>query len=228
MTTDVPSRRGVLFDVDGTLIDNTYVHTVAWWQAFRERGYAVRMSDIHTSIGEGSDQLLEELIGVQDPEVASAHSRHYTPYLGQVRPFRGATELLRATADAGLTVVLASSVKSDEVDLLLEILDAADVVTTVASSGDVERTKPAPDPLQAAMAKGGLHPTRAVMVGDTVWDVEASRRSGVECVAVRTGGWSGARLREAGAVDVYDDAAALLADLDSSPIGRLARLPPSR
>lgn len=224
MTMDAPARRGVLFDVDGTLIDNTYVHTVAWWQAFRERGYAVRMSDIHTSIGEGSDQLLEELIGTQDPQVAAAHSRYYAPYLGQVHPFRGAPELLRATAAAGLTVVLASSVKSEEIDLLLEKLNTADTVTSVATSGDVDRTKPAPDPVQAAMTKGDLDASGAVMVGDTVWDVEAARRSGVECVAVCTGGWSRARLRQAGAVDVYEDAAALLADLDSSPIGRLARL----
>lgn len=224
MTADNP-RPGVLFDVDGTLIDNGYVHVVAWWQAFRERGYDVRMSDIHTAIGKGSDQLVEAVSGRQDPSVSAAHSRYYAPYLGQVRPFPKAAELLRTAAESGLTVVLASSVKSDEVDELLEILGAGDVITSVASSGDVQHTKPQPDPLQAAMDKGGLGPSASVMVGDTIWDVEAAQRAGLPCVAMRTGGWSDARLRSAGAVEVYDDTAALLEAFDGSAVGRLAREP---
>ncbi len=223
MAADGHDHRGVLFDVDGTLIDNDYVHVVAWWQAFRERGYDVRMSDIHTAVGKGSAQLVEDVGGRHDSSVSAAHSRYYAPYLGQVRPFPRAAELLRRTAEAGLAVVLASSVKSDEVDELLETLGARDVVTTVASSGDVERTKPQPDPLQVAMGKGGLDLAGTVMVGDTIWDVEASRRAGVPCVAVRTGGWSDARLRSAGAVDIYDDTAALLNAFDTSPLGKLAR-----
>lgn len=216
-------QRGVLFDVDGTLIDNDYVHVVAWWQAFRERGYDVRMSDIHAAIGKGSDQLVEAVAGRQDSAVSAAHSRYYAPYLGQVRPFPKAPQLLRKTAEAGLTVVLASSVKSDEVDELLEILGVGDVIAAVASSGDVSRTKPQPEPIQTALHKGGLEPSRAVLVGDTIWDVEAAQRAGVPCVAVRTGGWSDDRLRSTGAADIYDDTAALLEDFDNSPLGALAR-----
>ncbi len=73
------------------------------------------------------------------------------------------------------------------------------------------------------MEEAGLDPSACVMVGDTVWDVEASRRAGVPCVAVRTGGWTGQQLRAAGAVEVYDDVAALLENLDNSSLGQLAR-----
>lgn len=222
-TSDRPQRRGVLFDVDGTLIDTNYLHVVAWWQAFRERGYDVAMAGIHEAIGMGSDKLVQQVLGTQDPSVSEAHSRYYAPFLGRLRPFPGAADLLRATASLGLAVVLASSVSSDQVDLLLDTLKAGDVIETVVSSSDAEQTKPAPDLVQVAMQRSGLDPGGCVMVGDTAWDVEAAGRSGVACAGVRTGGWSAERLRAAGAVAVYDDVAALLAELEDSPIGRLAR-----
>jgi phosphoglycolate phosphatase-like HAD superfamily hydrolase len=222
MGTKAARRRGVLFDVDGTLIDSTYLHVVAWWQAFRERGHEVRMVDIHEAVGMGSDKLVQAVLGRPDPSVSPAHSRYYAPYLGHLRPFPRAADLLRATAGLGLAVVLASSVKSDEVDLLLDALGAGDVIDTVVSSGDVEETKPEPDLVQSAVERGRLDPGACVMVGDTAWDVEAAARAGVPCIGVRTGGWPAGRLREAGAVAVYDDAAELLAALRDSPIGRLA------
>lgn len=211
----------MLFDVDGTLVDTNYLHVVAWWQAFRERGYDARMADIHQAVGMGSDKLIQQVLGRQDPSVSAAHSRYYAPYLGRLRPFPRAAELLRATASLGLAVVLASSVKSDEVGLLLDTLQAGDVIETVVSSSDAEETKPEPDLIQVAMQRGRLDPGGCVMVGDTAWDVEAAARSGVPCIGVRTGGWSAERLRAAGAVAVYDDVAALLAELDDSPIARL-------
>ncbi len=223
MTTVGPGRRGVLFDVDGTLIDTNYLHVVAWWQALRERGYDVTMAGIHEAVGMGSDKLMQRILGKEDPSVSAAHSRYYAPYLGRLRPFPRAADLLRATAQLGLAVVLASSVKSDEVDILLDTLQAGDAIETVVSSSDAEQTKPAPDLVQVAMRRSGLDPGECVMVGDTAWDVEAAGRSGVPCIAVRTGGWSAERLRAAGAVAVYDDVAALLAELPDSPIGRLAR-----
>jgi beta-phosphoglucomutase-like phosphatase (HAD superfamily) len=52
----------VLFDVDGTLIDSTYLHTVTWWEAFRQAGHDVAMARIHRAIGMGADRLLTELL----------------------------------------------------------------------------------------------------------------------------------------------------------------------
>jgi phosphoglycolate phosphatase-like HAD superfamily hydrolase len=119
-------------------------------------------------------------------------------------------------------VVLASSVKGDEVGVLLDALGARDVIDTMVSSADVGPTKPEPDLLEAAMERGHLDPGSSVMVGDTVWDVAAAERAGVPCIGVCTGGWPAERLRAAGAVAVYDDVATLLGDLKASPIGRLA------
>jgi phosphoglycolate phosphatase-like HAD superfamily hydrolase len=122
----VPDERngGVVFDVDGTLLDTNYLHIAAWWEAFAERGHDVRCADVHRAIGMGSAELVERVLGRPDPTVSPAHSRHYAPYLGRMRPLPGAARLLRATAGLGLDVVLATSAKDDEVDLMLDALGA--------------------------------------------------------------------------------------------------------
>ena len=223
MTSDSGRRRGLVFDVDGTLIDTNYLHVAAWWQAFRERGYDVRMADIHEAIGMGSDKLMDRLLGKRDSSVSAAHSRYYAPYLGRLRPFPRAAELLRAVASQGLAVVLASSAKGEEIGLMVDTLQAGDVIETVVSSSDADESKPEPDLVQVAIERGRLDPAECVMVGDTAWDVQAAARAGVPCIGVRTGGWSADSLRSAGAVAVYDDVADLLTKLEDSPIAGLAR-----
>jgi phosphoglycolate phosphatase-like HAD superfamily hydrolase len=214
---------GVVFDVDGTLLDTNYLHVAAWWEAFAERGHDVRCADIHRAIGMGSAELIERVLGRPDPTVSPAHSRHYAPYLGRMRPLPGAAGLLRATAGLGLDVVLATSAKDDEVDLMLDALGARSAVRAVVSSGDVGQAKPDPGIVEKALDESGIDPGRAVMVGDTVWDVVAAERAGIRCIGLLCGGIAAADLRGAGAAQVYDDPAALLGGLQASPIGRLVR-----
>jgi HAD superfamily hydrolase (TIGR01509 family) len=216
-------RGGVLFDVDGTLLDTNYLHVVAWWEAFRERGHDVRCADIHRAIGLGSDELVQRVLGKDDPSVSDAHSRYYAPYLGQMRPLPGARELLVTTATLGLGVVVATSAKGDEVGLMLDALGVGSAISSVVSSTDVERAKPGPGIVERALTASGTVPGEAVMVGDTVWDVIAARRAGVPCIGLLSGGIEAEQLRDAGAAEIYRDAAALLEDLEASGIGRLAR-----
>jgi HAD superfamily hydrolase (TIGR01549 family) len=220
----VPDERsggGVIFDVDGTLLDTNYLQVAAWWEAFRERGHEIRCADVHRALGMGSAELVERVLGRPDPSVSAAHSRHYAPYLGRIRPLPGAADLLRATAGLGLDVVLATSAKDDEVDLMTDALGAGSVVTTVISSGDVERAKPDPGIVRKALDESDIDPGRAVMVGDTIWDVLAAKRAGLPCIGLLCGGTAEAELRGAGAVEVYHDPAALLGDIRASPIGQL-------
>jgi phosphoglycolate phosphatase-like HAD superfamily hydrolase len=87
----------------------------------------------------------------------------------------------------------------------------------------VERGKPAPDLLGVAVEQHGLDPARTVVVGDSVWDVEAARKADLPCIALRCGGISAQELTEAGADAVYADPADLLEHLDASPLGRITR-----
>jgi HAD superfamily hydrolase (TIGR01509 family) len=213
----------VIFDVDGTLVDTNYLHAVCWWEAFRQKDHHVDMAEIHRAIGMGSDKLLDHLLPEDrdrdaDDALADAHKALYAAYWTRLRAFDGAADLLRACADRGMTVILASSASSDELAALRAALDADDVITAATSSSDAEQSKPAPDIVGIALDRAGVEPGQAVFVGDSVWDVHACRKAGVTCVAVRSGGICAEDLREAGAVAVYDGVAELLRRIEDSPL----------
>ena len=220
---DGSGSAGVLFDVDGTLVDTNYLHVIAWWQAFRSQGHDVPMTRLHRTVGQGSDQFVSSILDRDDDKVADAHSDFYGQWKHQLVAFPGAADLLRMTKKAGLSVVLATSASEDEAEHLTAAIDADDAIDVVTTKDDVDASKPDPDIIQAALDKAGLQPGDAVFVGDTVWDVQAAGRAGVPCVCVLTGGISESELREVGAIAVYRDVAHLAAEFDDSPLGKLAR-----
>ena len=219
-----PSRHGgVIFDMDGTLLDTNYLQVAAWREAFREHGHDICCADVHRALGMGSAELVQRVLGRPDPSVIDAHSRHFAPYLGRMRPQPGAADLLAATARLGLSVVVATSAKDDEVDLMLDAVGARDAIGTVVSSGAVEPAKPHPDIVALALRDSGTDRARAVMVGDAVWDVIAARRAGIPCIGLLCGGTAEEQLRDVGAIEVYPDPAALLGRLHASAIGQLGQ-----
>jgi HAD superfamily hydrolase (TIGR01509 family) len=217
-----------LFDVDGTLVDTNYLHAVTWWEAFAQAGFAVQMAQIHRAIGMDSDQMLDKLLPADrdkdaDPDLHAAHSALYSVYWSRLRPLPGAADLLRACKRRGLAVVLASSADEPEFGVLRAALDAEDAIDAATFSGDVESSKPAPDLVEAALAKAGAPAAEAVFIGDTVWDVRACQKAGVRCIGVLSGGVSRDELISAGAAAVYSDPADLLAALDTSLLGNSGR-----
>src|SRR3954453_3739039 len=211
---------GVLFDVDGTLVDTNYLHVVAWWQAFRSQGHEVPMTVLHRTVGQGSDQFVSSILGRDDDKVADAHSDFYGQWKHQLVAFAGAADLLRMTKKAGASVVLATSASEAEAEHLTAAIDADDCIDVVTTQADVDASKPDPDIVNTALSKAGLSAQDAVFVGDTVWDVVAAGRAGVACIGVLTGGISEAEIRDAGAIAVYRDVAHLLDEFDSSPLAR--------
>jgi HAD superfamily hydrolase (TIGR01509 family) len=219
------SLRAVLFDVDGTLVDTNYLHAVTWWQAFAQGGHYVPMTDIHHSIGMGSDQMLGRLLPADrdqgaDEDLRASHDALYTTYWSRLRPLPGAADLLRACKARGLRVVLASSAGQAESGVLRAALDAEDAIDDATFSGDVDRTKPAPDLVEVALEKADVPAEQAVFVGDTVWDARASRKAGVPCIGLLSGGIGREELADAGVALIYADPADLLARLPESLIGQ--------
>jgi HAD superfamily hydrolase (TIGR01509 family) len=216
--TGVPERlAGVLFDVDGTLVDTTYLHAVTWWEALRQGDHDVPMWTIHRAIGMGADKILDALLGEdrdrdEDRKLADAHSALYSTYWDRLRPLPGAADLLRACKASGRTTVLASSASERELRALRRALDADDAIDVATSASDAKQSKPAPDILGVALDRAGLVADEVVLVGDSVWDVRAAANLRILCIAVTCGGTSASELAEAGAVAVYRDPADLLAD----------------
>ncbi|WP_375485571.1 HAD family hydrolase [uncultured Jatrophihabitans sp.] len=209
------TARGVLFDVDGTLVDSGYIHAVCWWQALRQHDRDVPTATIHRSVGMGGDKLVPHVLGedVGDDvveQIVASHDAVYATYWDRLRIMPGARELVRTCHDAGLTTVLASSAGSAELGVLRGVLDLDDAIDAVTGSADSRGSKPDPDLVQVALDKAGLRPRESVFVGDAVWDVEAATSAGVECIGVECGGTSEAELRDAGASAVFRDPADLL------------------
>lgn len=215
-------RRGVLFDIDGTLVDTSYLHTVSWWQAFRQAGMDTSMARIHRAIGMGGEHLVHEVTdGAADDqaeELKASHDALYSAHWPALRLLPGARELVRHCHQAGLVTVLASSAGKAEFDVLTRVLDLDDVIDAATGSADADSSKPDPDIVLVALEKSGLQPENAVFVGDAVWDVQASAKAGLRCVGLESGGTSAAELTEAGAVQTYRDAAQLLQQFSGSPL----------
>jgi HAD superfamily hydrolase (TIGR01509 family) len=219
-------EKGVLFDVDGTLIDSAYIHTLAWWQAFRQSGFDVPMARIHRCVGMGGARLVDSLLPDSrnkdvDEAILSAHSGVFGTYWPSLRPLDGARDLLAKCSEKGLAVALASSAREQDLEALRSALSADDFIDAATSSNDAENSKPEPDILVAALEAVGLDASGAVYVGDAVWDVMAAGKLGIPTIALTCGGTSEAELREAGAVEVYDGPRELLDNLGGSAIGRL-------
>lgn len=214
---------GVLLDVDGTLIDSNEAHARSWSEALAEFGKNVPAERILPLIGMGGDKIMPDLLGADSESPtgkrfskrrAGIFRERYVPKLQRTR---GAKELIRRLRDEKLRLVIATSAREQELEAMLDQVGLDDLIERRTSSDDAENSKPDPDIIQAALKKGKLDPSRAIMIGDTPYDVEAAARAGVRTVALMSGGWDAEGL--AGAIAVYRDPADLLENFTASVFG---------
>jgi HAD superfamily hydrolase (TIGR01509 family) len=205
--------KAVVLDVDGTLMDTNYLHVEAWARAFEEVGHRVPRVLLHRQVGKRSDLLISEF--VEDEEAAERidelHSEFYAELQEHGHPLPGAKELIPSLRGRGYEVWFVTSAKDEELEHHMQELEAEGEISGVVNSSDVENSKPAPDIFELTLERVGASPDETVAVGDAVWDVEAADGAGIRTVAVLTGGaFSEGELKEAGAVAVFQDCAALL------------------
>jgi HAD superfamily hydrolase (TIGR01509 family) len=224
---------GVLFDLDGTLIDTNDMHVRAWHAALRSHGFHVAPDRIAVEIGKGGDQLVPDLLGrLAERDAGDAlRKRHDEEFIRLaeregILAMPGAKDLLLALRARGLTLALATSSNAEQLALVERTSGVAwrALVDVVASADDAARSKPAPDILHAAIDRLAMAPAECAMFGDTPWDAQAAKRAGVTLIGVTCGGNVERDLRRAGARAVYRDPAAVLAALDHV----LHRASPSR
>jgi HAD superfamily hydrolase (TIGR01509 family) len=220
----MPAPTIAVLDVDGTLVDSNYQHALAWYRALRAVGETFPIWRLHRLIGMGGDQLvlslggedLEERVG---EEARKRQGEEVDKLIDEIAPLPGARDLLLAIKERGHRLVLASSGKQRHVDFALDLLDARGIADAWTSSADAEETKPAPDLLQVALKKlDAPQDASSVMIGDSVWDVEAAKNAGMPAIAVRSGGFGDEELRDAGAVGIYDTPGDLAKALDETPL----------
>ena len=216
--------RGVIFDLDGTLVDSNDLHVLAWQETFRHFGKEIPIERLREQIGKGGDQYLPVFLDEREMREFGDEADKYRgevfkkKYLPRVKPFPKVRELFEKLRAEGKKIALASSGKETEVrhyEKLLEIGGLFDAMTTV---DQVAQSKPAPDVFIAALNRLALSPGEAVAVGDTPYDVAAAKKIDLQTVGVLSGGFAEQALRDAGAVAIFRDPADLLERYYQSPL----------
>lgn len=216
--------RGIIFDVDGTLLISNEAHAHSWVDAFSAFGWEVPFFRVKWLIGMGGDKLLTTLFpGMSDGEgIGQVMTQHRKKvflkrYAAHLEAAPGSREFVSRVKDDGFKLVIATSSKRQELDVLLEKAKVQDLFDQATTASDVKESKPSPDPVESALEKIGLPPGNVVMVADTPYDIESARKAGVGVVAVQTGGWHEDDLE--GAIAVYESPTDILTHYEQSVFG---------
>jgi phosphoglycolate phosphatase-like HAD superfamily hydrolase len=214
--------RGVILDMDGTLIDSNDAHAHAWLEAMEEKGFQPGFEKVRRLIGMGGDFLIPEALGI-DPhsEEGKTISRRRKEifreqYLPNLQPFAKVKELVLRMQAGGLKLVVASASKREELEAMMERAGISDLIDEATSASDVEEPKPEADVVYAALSKLGLPPEDVLMLGDTPYDIESAGKARVGVIALRCGGWDDEALQ--GARALYWDVADLFTHYGESPL----------
>lgn len=214
--------RGVLLDVDGTLVDSNDIHAHAWVEAFEAHDVPVQFARIRRMIGLGGDRMIELLAGYPKGDrhharIAKTRTKLFVDkWLPKIRPHVGTRELVLRLRAEGYAYAIASAALADELAPMLELANIANLCEQRTTSSDVEASKPDPASIEAGLACVPFDRSQVVMIGDTPYDVEASRGAYTDIIAFTSGGWAADAL--AGAVAIFEGPADLLARWDTSPL----------
>jgi HAD superfamily hydrolase (TIGR01509 family) len=212
---------GLIFDLDGTLVDTVYAHVLAWQQALAEAGVQIEGHRLHRHVGSSGGLLVRfaereagrSLSAEQEKAVRRRHDELFRQLLPRPRPLPGAADLLAALCAAGVPHAVATASYRPLIDPSLEAAGVGPGTAVVEGSGTLHG-KPEPDLFLAARERLGPGAGSCVVVGDAVWDHVGARRAGMLSVGVLTGGYGEEELYHAGAFRVYRNAGDLLRNLD--------------
>ena len=206
-------RSALIFDLDGTLVDSVYQHVTIWHAVLRRIGVTVPAVEIHRRIGMTGPMMLDALCGALQLDIASEkraslesmHGEEYAKVVHSISPLPGAPELLRRLAELDIRWAIATSAGEPETAVLTRALNIPSGATVITQRPGAP-SKPSPDPFEAAAKRLRVPLERCMIVGDSVWDILASRRAGAFGIGLLSGGYGREELVAAGAYRVYNDA----------------------
>lgn len=218
--------RGVIFDLDGTLVDSNELHVLAWQETFRHFGKEIPLERLREQIGKGGDQYLPVFLTEREMQEFGEKADKYRgevfkkKYLSQVKPFPKVRELFERLRADGRKIALASSGKDDEVHHYEKLLGIRGMVDCMTTADQVAHSKPKADVFIAALNLLALAASEAIAIGDTPYDIEGAKKVELPVIGVLCGGFSEQVLRDEGALAIFRDPADLLERYYQSPLGR--------
>ena len=187
MTTTVPI--GVIFDMDGVLVDSAEPHLKSWQQLAIEEGTTVTAQQFAETFGRQNRDIVPILFGTgASARLAELSDRKEALYRDLVRDnvpiVPGAVALIRALHAEGARLAIGSSGPSANIDLVLGAMGVVDCMSAIVSADDVTRGKPDPQVFSLACERLGLPPGRCVVIEDAPSGVEAANAAGAKSVAI--------------------------------------------
>lgn len=216
--------RGVIFDLDGTLVDSNELHVLAWHDTFRHFHKDIPLERLREQIGKGGDQYLPVFLDEREMREFGEEADKYRGevfkknYLPHVKPFPKVRELFEKLRAEGKKIALASSGKETEVRHYEKLLEIGGLFDSMTTADQVAQSKPKADVFIAALNLLGLPPSEAVAIGDTPYDVAAAKKIELPAIGVLCGGFPEQVLRDGGAVAIFRDPADLLERYYQSPL----------
>lgn len=212
---------GVLFDLDGTLIDSVYEHVQAWWNTLSEAGITVPKWMIHRRVGMSGKSFVKELLrefapskkAINIDKLEKEHDARIVAALSQIQPLRGSNDLLKHLHRSKVRIAIATTGNRKQTSLLLKKIKVPNG-TPVLTGDDAEKAKPSPDIFMAAAESLKVRLSDCIVVGDSVWDLLAAGRKGALGVGMLSGGYGEEELHRAGAFRIYSDPEDMLLHLE--------------
>lgn len=211
---------GIIFDLDGVIVDSHAAHMQAWKEFFQSAGKEVPDRELSFVVdGSKREDILRHFLGeLSREQIKKYGARKEALFLGRARhvgTIPGVLEFLDASQNEGLQVGLASSASRARVEYMLKDLGLSSRFRVVVSGDDVVAGKPDPAIFRLAAEGLGIPPVDLLVCEDAVCGVEAAKAAGMKCMAVASNG-RGELLKAAGADRVVPDfRSASLADLKS-------------
>jgi HAD superfamily hydrolase (TIGR01549 family) len=217
-----------LFDLDGTLVDSVYQHVLAWHEALEAEGIPLSIWRIHRKIGMSGGLFTNMLVRETGLAIDASRIEHlrrlhaaaYNRRSAKIQPLPGARELLAYLTEAGIPWAIATSGRMETARPVLETLGVDFENVPVVTRDQVKYAKPDPDLFLAAAERLGEDIEKAMVVGDSVWDMLAARRARALGIGLLSGGYGMDELERAGAYRVFDDPADLLDHVDEVGVRR--------
>lgn len=183
-------ERGVIWDMDGVIIDSAELHFQSWRQALGKVGLDMNREQFKATFGRRSDDVVAHTAGRPLPpddinRIARDKETIYRQMLtGQARAFPGVLELMRNLKESGFRQAVASSAPPQNVELVIRELELEPFIEAVVDGSQVVKGKPEPEVFLKAAAKLDLEPSACLVIEDAVAGVEAARRAGMAVAAV--------------------------------------------